>query len=284
MESLTKADMYYLRWKNLPWKKFFSRKTYLQSQIHYFRKLRNFSSLYRTQNTILNSKACHYIAVQKVNSVYIREHGLCMTYKRRFKLIKLLQEKRGDAFYLSNLAEQSFTNEYIQEIEHSIREFLWRLAIEPAYINFDRRADTKEVLDNVAYRKIRKHTLSAILCLNWRRLLIQSQYKVLIRKISCPIKHKIAFYKNLNISFLEMSRNGLKIGRIKYPLVYFLFCGLLNEMKDSVLFGKSFIYKDYLFYKLNNLIRPSDIVIKLTRLFHFKNSSPLLKNLVWIRA
>lgn len=288
METVSKADIYYSRWKNLPWKKFFSRKTYLQSQIHYSRKLHNFTSLYRIQNKLLRSKACHYIAVQKVNSVYARKYGVCMTYKKRFKLIKLLREKSGDIFYFSGSLNKNFMKDYVQNIESSIREFLWRLAIEPLYIDGNSEFNmtlSKQVINTITFRKISKinevHS-SPLVCLNWRKLLFHTHYKVLLRKIRCPIKHKIAFYKTLKLSFFEISREGFKIRHLKNPLIYFLFCECLTDLEEFVPLGTSFIYKDYLFYEINEVFRPLDILTKFNRFFCFNSSFLLLKKMVWV--
>jgi hypothetical protein len=256
MNQINETDIYYQRWKKLPWKKFSYRKTYLQTQIYNSRKSKNFEKLYKNQIILLRSKACHYIAIQETNSLYFKSYGISMSYSQRFDLVAALEQKNTLYILCKNKSSKK-SNEDCSLIENSIKEFLWKLAMEPAYkatlsnhflFRYGQVIENytdKQVLTNFIDRSIK------LIYINWKKLLISTRYSFLLRRVDVSNFHKVILHKLLKkglfdlIEGLELEHSG------KHPLVFFLLSITFIQLESIFLPLASVFHKNHAIYVIS---------------------------------
>lgn len=256
MKQINETDIYYQRWKNLPWKKFSSRKNYLQTQIYKSRKSKDFEKLYKNQIILLRSKACQYIAIQETNSIYCKFDGISMSYSKRFDFVEFLEQQNALYIVCKNKSRKKL-NEDCSPIENSIKEFLWKLAMEPAYkatlsnyflFRYGQVINNyidKELLTNSIDRSIR------VIYINWKKLLISTRYSFLLRRIDVSNFHKVILYRLIKKGLFDLIE-GIQVEHSgKHPLLFFLLSIFFIQLESIFLPLGSVFHKNHIIYVIS---------------------------------
>lgn len=281
MKQTIDSDIYYERWRNLPWKIFFSRKVYLQAQIHNSRKVNDFDKLYRDQAILMTSKACHYIAIEEANLIYARFYGLSMTYERRFNFIALLEQQNALSIFCNKVPNKKPIEKFLFSIENSIKEFLWKLAIEPAYKATLPRYSLfryERILKNYRFKKtVNAFTNGSIqiILINWKKLMLTSKYNYLLAKLDLSSNNKILIYKALKNGLLGLLNEIYLVQTLKHPLASFLLSIILEDLDNAFNPLEKFFSKTYIVYFIRNSDHLIQIKEKFKRIFLLKSPKDL---------
>lgn len=277
-----------ISWKSLPWTLFKRKIFHLQCKIYEAKKRGNFRLVRRLQKLLIHSKSAHFIATKLL--VNCCDKYKLSDYEKITLAYSIRYSLRND--FSTNKFRLCESHKSLEFGKVSVIQYILRLVLEPLYyekpnwilVRDDEKLNVLIERISLQIQRVSNLGLKKVLRFEINSCLRENNYKLFIKQVNLPLKHKLFLYKSLKMSWLDShgANNGL-IDFLRDVLIdgindsYFFDKGLLT-CRDRFKVGKSsftysntvvyFLKQDYALHSfvdaLKTFLSKNGLVIKLS--------------------